>query len=821
MQVLKFGGTSVASAENMSKVVDIVVKALEKDRTILVCSAISKCTDTLIEVGKRAASRDESYKSLLDALQERHHGIIAELVPESGRDAATEVCDGQFESLKAIVYGVYLVGELSSSSLDAIQSYGELLSTRIIQARFKSLGISCKWVDSRTIVKTDPNKDRTQDNEFTKNVVDMDKTRANFRDMLEKNDLTSLFIIQGFIASDSQGHTTTLGRGGSDYTASIAAVCTKARTLEIWTDVTGMMTSNPKVVPNALTIEHISYRAALELSHFGAKVIYPPTIQPVVSEGIPIRVKNTFNPDAPGTLIEQNPPRSSGNVIGLSNSDNIALISLEGSGMVGIPGFSSRLFDALSRNDINIILITQASSVHTMCIAVSEKDAIKAKKAADDCFAYEISLGKLNPLKVETGFSIICLVGDDVLTQSGATGRMLTALGKHAIPVRATAQGSSERNISVIVPSSLVDKALRYVHDEFFDDATEKIINIYVAGYGTVGKALLDIIAENGDNIAARTGKRIRVCGLANSRRYLFDIDGLKLENLKERLAQGEDASEGKYFELLGHLTQEDSVFVDCTANGEMACRYLDLFARGYHVVACNKIPLAAPYPQYLKLNETALAHHCRYRYGTTVGAALPVLESVARCTNSGDPIHKVQAVLSGTLNFIFSTYKGAEGPTFSEVVRLAQQKGYSEPDPRIDLSGKDVLRKLVILSRESGLRIEESDVKINPILGPEYFEGDVEAFFQKLSDNEDYFRDLFESAASRGRRLRFVASLDGTDAAIGLCEVGPENALYNLMGSDNAAIITTDYYPSPLVIQGAGAGALQTASGVLKDILL
>ena len=822
MQVLKFGGTSVASAANMSRVVDIVTKALDRDRTILVCSAISKCTDTLTEIGRKAALRDESYMSLIAGLQDRHHEIIAQLLPDASQPAAITTCDSQFESLRAISHGVYLVGELSSTSLDAILSFGELLSTKIIEARFKSLGVSCKWIDSRTIFKTELHGVLTQDNQFSKNVVNMDVTKANFAQMLESNDLTSLFIMPGFIASDMQGRTTTLGRGGSDYTASIAAVCTKARTLEIWTDVTGMMTSNPKVVPNARTIEHISYRAALELSHFGAKVIYPPTIQPVVSEGIPIWVKNTFDPDSFGTLIEQNPPRSSGNVIGLSNSDNIALISLEGSGMVGIPGFSSRLFEALSLNDINIILITQASSVHTMCIAVSEKDALKAKQAADECFAYEIQLGKLNPLKVETGFSIICLVGDDVLTQSGATGRMLTALGNHAVPVRATAQGSSERNISVIVPSEQVDKALRYVHNEFFEDNTEKIINLYMAGCGTVGSALLDIIAENGDRIAERTGKRLRVCGLANSRKYLLDTDGLEIDGIKDRLmSEGRDATDGKYFEVLGHLTQEDSVFVDCTANGEMSCHYMDLFTRGYHVVACNKIPVAAPYQQYCKLKNTALAHHCRYRYGTTVGAALPVLDSVARCTNSGDAIHKVQAVLSGTLNFIFSTYNGAEGHTFAEVVRTAQNAGYSEPDPRIDLSGKDVLRKLVILSRESGLAIEESDVKLNPILAPEYFEGDVESFYSKLAANEDYFRGLFEGAKSRGKRLRFIAELDGTDASIGLQEVGPDNALYNLCGTDNAAIMTTDYYPSPLVIQGAGAGARQTASGVLKDILL
>ena len=451
MQVMKFGGTSVANAVNMSKVVDIVSKAVERDRTILVSSAISGCTDTLIKIGIRASERDESYKTLIDDLQKKHHDIIRELLPLEKHEESREVCDSLFDSLRGIAQGVCLLGELSPASLDAIQSFGELWSTKILATKLASIGIATKWVDSRSIIRTLPKNG--------KNVVDMQKTYFRVNEMVEKNPITQLFVVPGFIASDKEGRTTTLGRGGSDYTASLFAVGCKARILEIWTDVPGMMTSNPKVVPTARTISNISYKAALELSHFGAKVIYPPTIQPVVAEGIPIYIKDTFQPHEFGTLIEKNPPRSKEKLIGISNSDNIALLSLEGSGMVGIPGFSSRLFETLSQNDINIILITQASSVHTMCIAVSEKDAEKAREAADRCFAYEISLGKLNPLKVEKGFSIVCLVGDDVLNQSGATGRMLAALGNHSIPVRATAQGSSERNVSVIISSKDTDAA--------------------------------------------------------------------------------------------------------------------------------------------------------------------------------------------------------------------------------------------------------------------------------------------------------------------------------------------------------------------------
>ena len=820
MQVLKFGGSSVANAENMSKVVDIVANAVDRDRTILVASAISGCTDTLIKIGTLASQRDEGYKGLIDELQEKHHVIIRDFLPLEKQAESQEICDALFDSLRSIAQGVFLLGELSPASLDAIQGFGELWSTKILATKLASIGIATKWIDSRNIIRTVAKGD--------KNIVDVQKTYSRINEMVESNPITQLFVLPGFIASDKQGRTTTLGRGGSDYTASLYAVGCKARVLEIWTDVSGMMTSNPKVVPTARTISNISYKAALELSHFGAKVIYPPTIQPVVAEGIPIYVKNTFDPQASGTLIEKNPPRSKDSVIGISNSDNIALLSLEGSGMVGIPGFSSRLFETLSQNDINIILITQASSVHTMCIAVSEKDAEKAREAADRCFAYEISLGKLNPLKVEKGYSIVCLVGDDVLNQSGATGRMLAALGRNSIPVRATAQGSSERNISVIISSADADGAIRTIHNEFFDRKSGKDIHLFIAGYGVVGKALVDIIAKNRDKIEARTGRRLHVCGLSNSRRFILDKNGLPLDCIADLLAAGESAADEAYFTQLATLTLENSVFVDCTASADIAFKYMNLFKKGYSVVACNKITFSAPYKHYAALKEAAIEIGATLRYETTVGAALPILESISRSVHSGDEILRIEAVLSGTLNYIFSNYAGGEGGTFAEVVKRAQDAGYTEPDPRLDLSGRDVLRKLIILSREAGVPLDEKDVEISPILGPEFFEGKVPVFYQMLADNEAMFAARYHEAADKGLRQRFVASLVkaedsplGYKAKIGLEAVAEEHPLFGLCGTDNAAIIKTDFYPSPLVIQGAGAGAYQTASGVLNDILL
>ena len=820
MQVLKFGGSSVANATNMSLVVDIVTKAVDRDRTILVVSAISGCTDTLIKIGTLASQRDESYKELIYDLQQKHHDIIKALLPREKQEESLEVCDSLFDSLRSIAQGVYLLGELSPASLDAIQSFGELWSTKILATKLASIGIETKWIDSRNIIRTVAKGE--------KNIVDIQKTYYRVNEMVESNTMTQLFVLPGFIASDKQGRTTTLGRGGSDYTASLYAVGCKARILEIWTDVPGMMTSNPKIVPTARTISNISYKAAQELSHFGAKVIYPPTIQPVVAEGIPIYIKNTFEPEAYGTLIEKHPPRSKDKLIGISNSDDIALLSLEGSGMVGIPGFSSRLFETLSQNDINIILITQASSVHTMCIAVSEKDAEKAREAADRCFAYEISLGKLNPLKVEKGFSIVCLVGDDVLNQTGATGRMLAALGRNSIPVRATAQGSSERNISVIISSHDAEAAIRTIHNEFFDKRSGKDINLFIAGFGTVGRALVDIISKNREKIAERTGRRLHICGLSNSRRFIIDKNGLELSTIKEQLDNGQSSADEAYFSQLGTLSLENSVFVDCTASADIAFKYMNLFKKGYSVVACNKITFSSPYKQYAALKQAAIEIGATLRYETTVGAALPILESISRSVHSGDEILRIEAVLSGTLNYIFSNYAGGEGGTFAEIVRRAQDAGYTEPDPRLDLSGRDVLRKLIILSREAGVGIDEKDVDISPILGEEFFEGDVEAFYTKLAENEEMFAARYNEAASKGLRQRFVASLVkdeaspfGYKAKIGLESVSPEHPLFNLCGTDNAALIQTEFYPSPLVVQGAGAGAYQTASGVLNDIIM
>ena len=784
MQVLKFGGTSVASAEAMLQTINIIKKALDEDRTLVVSSAVSGCTDQLISIGKLAAARDESYRKLLEALKERHHQIVEKLLPPGYRSKTTGAVDALFGELESIVQGVYLVGELSPASLSAVESFGELLSTCILTDQFLSQGIACRWLDARELIVT------------REGAVDTAETYRRIGETLSRHVHTELFVVPGFIARDADGRPSTLGRGGSDYSASLFAVGLHARKLEIWTDVPGIMTAHPKVVPSARPIPFVSYRAAQELSHFGAKVIYPPTIQPVVAEGIPIWVKDTFHPEEPGTLVEKNPPRTHGGVVGIAHSEGIALISLEGSGMVGVPGFSSRLFDALARESINIILITQASSVHSMCIAVASADAQRARKAADDCFAYEISLGKLNPLKVEKGFSIVCVIGDDMLGHSGATGQMLAALGRHSIPVRATAQGSSERNISVIVPSDRADEAIRAIHHEFFDRYDTQVIPLFIAGYGRVGKALVDMLRDNAAAIAKRSGKELRVCGLARSTRYVIDTEGLDLSRAGELLEAGKP---GSYIDALCSLSLENAIFVDCTANEEIGFRYPDLFQSGYSVVACNKIPFSGTYAQFRNLQLDAHKAGVALRYETTAGAALPVLVTLDRVVQSGDTLVRMDAVLSGTLNYLLDNYKGTGWDALVEDARI---KGYTEPDPSIDLSGKDVLRKILILSRQAGLPLEESQVSLEPI------PADI--------------AERYAAASAAGHKLRYVASVDAEGhAVVGLQEVGPESPLYGLRGTDNAILITTGDYPSPMLIQGAGAGTRQTAGGLLNDIML
>lgn len=809
MQVLKFGGSSVANADNIFRVISIVSDSVKKDRTVLVASAIGGCTDALIEIGNAAAVQNNYYTKLIDELENRHIAIINELIPLDFQPSIELKVKNLFNQLREVCKGVYYLKELSSYSLDLIMSFGEILSTRIIADKFTSMGTNNIWADAREIIKTDLHG--------TLNVVDTEKTFAGIRKLLNSH-RSRLYIIPGFISSDSQKRTTTLGRGGSDYTASLVAAASDARILQIWSDVNGMMTADPRIVPDAKTIEHISYKEAQELSHFGAKVIYPPTIQPVVNKGIPIEVKNTFFPVEEGTYIENSPPESRGKIRGISCSNKIALLSMEGSGMVGVPGYSARLFGALANAGINIILITQASSVHTMCVAIEEGDAQKAKQAADDVFAYEITLNKVDPLNIERGFSIISLVGDDMKNQSGTGGRMFKALGRAGINVRAIAQGSSEKNISIVVQEDDSDEAIRLIHKEFFGESAKRI-NLFIAGYGNVAKELISIInyGKNALNPADKT--EIAIVGVCNSKTMIFDKLGFEPMAINRLIERGKESDIYRFCEQGHDMGLSNSIFVDCTADRIVASSYPEFFLNNYSVVTCNKIAISSSTQNYKAITEAAALQGCSFLYETTVGAALPVISTIKQMRRSGDKIESIEAILSGTLNYLFSNYNGTV--SFSKLLRKAKEMGYTEPDPRLDIAGTDVLRKVVILSREIGIEREPEDVECVPFISPNVLKAQGEEFFDKLEEHEDKIARMFRESKAKGERLRYVAKISKTECKIGIESLKPEHPLYNICGRDNAVSIYSRDYTSPLRIIGAGAGARQTATGVFNDILL
>ncbi len=816
MHVLKFGGSSVADAANIKKVIEIVKDAVNRDRTVVVSSAVSGCTDSLIAIGELAKNGDGSYISLMDNLREKHHKIIEELFDNRyERKEITATCDSLFCTLSEICKGVFLLKELTPYSLDHIMSFGELLSTKIISAKLKQLNISHKWKDARELILTD----RLNDKHVVNERITSAQTATFFND-----DTADLYIVPGFIASDVYGRTVTLGRGGSDYTASILAAGTGARALEIWTDVCGMMTADPRIVEDATPIRNISYKEALELSHFGAKVVYPPTIQPVVKQRIPIYVKNTFYPNDAGTLIEADPPHGKNKIRGISSTDNIALLSMEGSGMVGIPGYSSRLFDILAKNNINIILITQASSVHTMCIAIPQADADRAKTAADELFAYEISLGKVDPLRIEKGFSIISLVGDDMKNQAGASGHMFEALGREGICIRAIAQGSSEKNVSAVVATTYANDAIRAIHNEFFSDCHRKM-NLYICGFGGVGKALAVMIYNNAYKLKERYKVELCIRAVANSKGYVKDP--LNYNELQQNISDFQKLAKGDFIEYVATRSLGNAVFVDCTANRDISGRYIELFKHKVSVVACNKIANSLSSEYFRQLADVALNEGVNYKYETTVGAALPVLSTIRQIIDSGDSIVSIEGILSGTLNYLYSRYNGQV--PFGRLVRDAVKEGYAEPDPRIDLGGTDVLRKFLIMCRCANMYIERADIDFSTPLPQQLI--DIESspnfsscsaeFYSMLERYEETIKDIYDKATGNGKRLRYTAEYSKGRYSIALREYPAVHPFYNVDETDNCIIIKTDLYPNGIVIKGAGAGTRATAQGLLHDIMI
>lgn len=810
MRVLKFGGSSVANAENISRVIHILQQSFANNgQTIIVLSALGGITDSLIEAANLSASGDIDYKEKLAGVEQRHLQSVKQLIPIEKQSAVLSMVKKKCNELEDILNGVFLLRELSPRIKDMILCYGEILSSKIFSAKLNVAGIENVWKDSREIITTDSN--------FGSAGVDFTNSNYEIRDYF-KNENGLVFILPGFVASDTQGNTTTLGRGGSDYTAAIIGSALKVDMIEIWTDVSGMMTADPRLVSNAKIIEELSYQEAMELSHFGAKVIYPPTIQPVMNAGIPVRIKNTFAPDDRGTLIHSEVAENGNSIRGISSIGNLSLLSLEGSGMVGIPGFSKRFFEALSGEKINVILITQSSSEHSICVAVNAANAAQAKLVTDNAFGYEIDIKKVERLKVEEDVSIVALVGDNMKSHPGISGKMFGALGRNGINVRAIAQGSSERNISAVIAAKDVKKAVNVLHEEFFE-TTYKQANLFITGVGNVGGKLLGQLQNQFAYLQEHLRLQVRVTGIANSRKMYFNDDGIDLSSWKESLENGEKTTIAGMTDIIVKKNLRNSIFVDITADSKLAENYEHFLEKSISVVACNKVACSSSYEYYKKLKDLAREYNASLLFETNVGAGLPVIGTLNDLIRSGDGINRMEAVLSGTLNFVFNNYTGKQ--SFASVVRQAQNEGYTEPDPRLDLSGVDVMRKILILAREAGNTLEMEDITNNSFLPASCMKGTVDNFYEEMEKHEEHFRELIAKAVKENKKMKFVATYADGKAAVGLQEISPESDFYHLYGKDNAVLFYTNRYSEqPLVVKGAGAGADVTASGVFADII-
>jgi len=815
MKVLKFGGSSVGSAEAIAKVIAIVTESIKKEPTIVVVSAMSGVTDQLLMLAQSASQGNEAYKTIIQNIEQKHLDAVRALLPIQQQSGTLSMVKQLLNELESNCEGLFMLRELSMRMQDKIISYGEILSSKIISATFESKGIKQQWVDSRNLIKTD--------SKYFNAVVNKELTDSTIQQYFAAKENTGfdVYMAPGFIASDKDGNTTTLGRGGSDYTGAIYAAALKASALEIWTDVSGMMTADPRMVSNAKEIPQISYQEAMELSHFGAKIIYPPTIQPVMYQNIPVWIKNTFEPNHPGTIIENHSPKDDNFIRGISSIKDLCLLSLEGAGMVGIPGFSKRLFDALAKKLINVILITQSSSEHSICVGVNVQDAHQAKLAVDAEFEQEINTQKVEPLIIEKDLSIIALVGEQMRNHPGVSGKMFGVLGRNGINVRAIAQGSSEKNITAVIASADVKKAINVLHEEFFE-TTYKQLNIYVAGAGNVGGKLLNQIQKQAEYLKKSLRLQINIVGIANSKKQLINVEGLDLTNWKDQLANATPGGIKEYVNAIIDNNLRNSVFVDVTAHEAVANVYAQLLEKAVSVVACNKIACSSPYQNYAKLKSLARQFNAAFLFETNVGASLPIIGTLNDLIRSGDSINKIEAVLSGTLNFVFNNYAGGtDGKSFAQVVKQAQEEGYTEPDPRLDLGGTDVMRKIMILAREAGQKIEMEDITNNAFLPASCFNGSVDDFYAEMEKQEAHFKKLYDAAAAEGCKLKFVASFENGKAKVGLQHIQPSSDFYHLYGKDNLVLFYSMRYPElPLVIKGAGAGADVTASGVFADII-
>jgi aspartokinase/homoserine dehydrogenase 1 len=811
MKVLKFGGSSVQTAERIKNVIEIV-KA-DPEAKVVVCSALGGVTDQLIGMGKTAAAYDDSYRAQFIELERKHLEAAKLLMDVRYQSGVLAKVKNMLNELDELLQGIYLLRELSKRTLDHVMSFGERLSCTLIAEAFKDQGLEASYLDTRAMVRTNAR--------FGNAVVDFETTDRLIADWVGRT--PGYVVATGFIGATDKGETTTLGRGGSDYTCSIFAAALQASEAEIWTDVDGVMTADPRKVKQAFSIDSLSYEEAMEMSHFGAKVIYPPTMLPAMKKNIPIIIRNTFNPPFRGSVIGHVKSQAFANVPvkGISSIGNISLLRLQGSGMVGESGVSARLFNALAQDQISVILITQASSEHTICVAVKPEEAGPAKAAVDREFANEIREGLIDPLVVEKDLSIVAIVGENMRNSSGVAGRMFQAMGNNGINVVAIAQGSSELNISTVIRREDETKALRALHQAFFLSDT-KTIHAFIVGVGLVGSTLLRQMNEQRDYLRQEYNLEFRVAGLANSKKRLFDLNGgIGLDHWRDTLQKdGAEMDMQGFIREMEQLNLANSVFVDNTASPEVAQAYEHILRNSISIVTPNKIASSSSYAHYLSLRNTAKRHGVSMLYETNVGAALPVISTLRDLVNSGDKIARIEAVLSGTLSYIFNTFNAQT--RFSEIVKDAKLKGYTEPDPREDLSCKDVGRKILILARECGYPMEFEDISIQGFLPESCLAAPtVEEFFVELEKYDDYFEDLRAKAEQAGKRLRCIAKFEGGKAQIALEAVGFEHSFYSLSGSDNIIAFTTARYPErPLVVKGSGAGAEVTAAGVFADMI-
>ncbi len=802
MKVLKFGGTSVGTAENIQKVKQIILQ--QEDDVIVVISALGGVTDKILKAARMASIGTGYFHNELQEVKKRHLDVINELFDDD-HEVRTRI-DMLLKEMEKILTGVTLVGELTPKTMDRIVGLGERMSSHIV-AKYIPDAV---WINSADYLRTDSN--------FGKANVNFKVTNKLIK--REFGDFKGIAIAPGFVAGNDSGEYTTLGRGGSDYTAAIFSAALNVNALEIWTDVDGFMTADPRVISKAYTIPALTYSEAMELSHFGAKVIYPPTILPVYQKSIPVHIKNTLNPEGSGTLITGSSLNGKDKPIkGISSISGISLITLQGIGMVGVTGISMRIFTALAKEEINVILISQASSENSISIAVDDQNVEKAENAIKEEFEKEIKQGQINKVAIETALSIVAIVGENMKHTTGIAGKLFDTIGKNGINIIAIAQGASELNISWVVKKADLRKTLNVVHESFFLSEFNEL-NVFLMGIGTVGGHLLTQLKQQQEKLKKSKHLNIKLTGVANSKKMLFSRDGINLENYKAQLDKSKYASGlDKFLEKITEMNMFNSVFVDCTASDTVAGIYEKVLSSNVSIVTANKVAASSDYENYKNLKKIAKRKGVKFLFETNVGAGLPIINTLNDLVNSGDEVLKIEAVLSGTLNFIFNTI--SPEIKMSKAIVMAKEQGFAEPDPRIDLSGIDVVRKLLILARESGYVMEMDEIKVNKFIPEKYFEGSVDDFFAHISEVDDDFETRRAELEKQNKKWRFVAKLEGGKAEVGLQEVDATHPFYDLEGSNNLVMYTTErYHEFPMLIKGYGAGASVTAAGVFADII-